>query len=69
MCFLFESLNRRVRNEWMNKLCIFVGMVLVGYVGWWLGDKMGMIYAFALGSFGNLLGIYVGWKINKDCLS
>lgn len=53
----------------MNKLCIFVGMVIVGYLGWWLGKKMGMVYAFALGSFGNLLGIYVGWKINRDYLS
>jgi hypothetical protein len=46
-----------------------VGMVTEGYLGWWLGIKMGFAYAFALSSAGNLLGIYMGWRINRDYLS
>ena len=53
----------------MNKLCIFVGMMVVGYVGWWLGAKMSMVMAFTLSSLGNLVGIYIGWRVNRDYLS
>lgn len=53
----------------MNKLCIFVGMVVLGWVGWFLGAKVGIGTAFGLGSIGNLAGIYLGWRINRDYLS
>jgi hypothetical protein len=52
----------------MNKLCIFVGMTVLGWVGWWLGDQFGITAAFILGGVGSLLGVYVGWRINRDYL-
>ncbi|MCZ6674721.1 MAG: hypothetical protein O7C75_17470 [Verrucomicrobia bacterium] len=53
----------------MNKLCIFVGMMVLGYVGWWMGAKVGLLTGFVLGSIGNFVGIYLGWRINRDYLS
>jgi hypothetical protein len=53
----------------MNKLCIFVGMMVLGWAGWWFGSIYGLFAAFALGSIGNFIGIYAGWRINRDYLS
>ena len=53
----------------MNKLCIFVGMTVLGWVGWWLGDKVGTLTAFVLSGIGSVVGVYVGWRINRDYLS
>ena len=64
-----DAQNQGPGNSCMNKLCIFVGMIVLGYAGWWLGAKFGFLTAFALGSFGNLAGIYLGWRVNRDYLS
>ena len=53
----------------MNKLCIFVGMTVFGWVGWWIGAKVGMMTAFILSGIGSIVGIYVGWRIYRDYLS
>jgi hypothetical protein len=54
----------------MNKICIFVGMTILGFIGWWVGSKLGGIMtAFLISSVGSLLGVYVGWRINRDYLS
>jgi hypothetical protein len=53
----------------MNKICIFVGMTVLGWIGWWLGSKHGLMTAFVLSGVGSLLGVYVGWRINRDYLS
>lgn len=50
----------------MNKLCIIVGMTLLGWAGWWLGEQVNFGMAFALSSVGSLVGVYVGWRINRD---
>ncbi|WFB36821.1 hypothetical protein P3T73_03470 [Kiritimatiellota bacterium B12222] len=52
----------------MNKLCIFIGMTLLGWGGWWLGSMLGVMTAFVLSSIGSLLGIFLGWRINRDYL-
>ena len=46
-----------------------MGMMVVGYVGRWLGAKVGMYTAFILSAVGNLAGIYLGWRVNRDYLS
>jgi len=53
----------------MNKLCIFVGMTVLGWLGWWLGAKVGLMTAFTVSSIASLLGVFVGWKVNRDYLS
>ena len=50
----------------MNKLCIFVGMAVLGTIGWWVGNKFGMVTAFVLSGIGSMAGVYVGWRINRD---
>jgi len=52
----------------MNKTCIFIGMTLCGWIGWWLGKHIGLFTAYLLGSIGSLAGVYLGWKINKNYL-
>ncbi len=53
----------------MNKLCIFVGMTVLGWVGWWIGARIGFMPAFLLSGIGSILGVYVGWRINRDYLN
>ena len=53
----------------MNKLCIFLGMTVLGWMGWWIGDQVGFMTGFVLSSIGSVAGVYVGWRINRDYLS
>jgi hypothetical protein len=54
----------------MNRLCIFMGMVIFGWLGWWIGSKFGgFMTAFIISSIGSMVGVYVGWRINRDYLS
>ena len=50
----------------MTKLCIFLGMTLLGWVGWWLGEFVGFTTAFVLSGVGSMIGVYVGWRIARD---
>ena len=45
---------------------MFIGMTALGWGGWWLGAKVGIQTAFILSSIGSFLGIYAGWRINRD---
>jgi len=49
----------------MNKLCIFVSSAALSYAGWFLGDPLGIWWAFLLSGIGALVGVYVGWKIAR----
>ncbi len=53
----------------MNKLCIIVAITVLGWVGWWIGDKISFMTGFLLSGIGSVAGIYVGWRINRDYLS
>jgi len=53
----------------MNKLCIGVSVTVFSWIGWWLGAKVGIGTAFAVSTLMSLLGVYVGWRINRDLLS
>ena len=53
----------------MKKLCIFLGMTLLGWVGWWIGSKSGFMLGFVLGVVGSAAGVYVGWRIYREYLS
>jgi len=52
----------------MSKLCIFLGMTILGWIGWWLGAKIGIMTAFIVSSIGSLIGVYLGWRIARDYL-
>jgi len=49
----------------MNKLCIFGGTMILGYVGWALGEMLGFEFfgCFLVSSVGSIAGVFVGWKI------
>ena len=51
----------------MNKLCIFTGTLLGGWVGWWAGDALGLDFfgAFLASGAGSLLGVWLGWKLAR----
>jgi len=51
----------------VNKLCIFVGTTLGGYVGWWAGELCGFGFFanFLLSGLGSVLGVYAGWKLAR----
>jgi len=50
----------------MNKLCIFIGMSVFGWLGWWAGAKVGFMTGFLVSGFGSLVGVYIGWRINRE---
>lgn len=50
----------------MCKLCIFIGMMGLGWVGWWLGAKIGFLSAFLISGVGSMTGIYLGWRVYRD---
>lgn len=51
----------------MNKLCIFVGTMIVGYAGWFLGGALGFGFfgCFLLSGAGSIAGVYLGWKLAR----
>lgn len=49
----------------VNKLCIFVGSTVGGYVGWYVGDPLGMFAAFIASGIGSVAGVYFGWKLAR----
>jgi hypothetical protein len=62
------------RTSWspiVNRLLMFVGMTVGGYVGWWAGEYVGfdLMGTFLVSSLGSLVGIYAVWRIMRDYLS
>jgi len=50
----------------MQKLLIFLGMTVFGWVGWWLGAKVSFMTAFLVSGVGSMIGVYIGWRIHRD---
>lgn len=53
----------------MRKFCIFVATTVLSWVGWTVGEKVGIGTAMAGSVVGGALGVYVGWRIHRDLLS
>lgn len=47
------------------KLLIFVFSTLVGWLGWYLAEPLGIEWAFFISGAGSLVGVYAGWKIAR----
>jgi dipeptide/tripeptide permease len=45
-----------------------MGMIIFSWIGWWLGAKIGFWTAYILSGVGSILGVYIGWRINRDYL-
>ncbi len=48
----------------MNRLLIFVGTLVFGYLFWFLGEAVGLEFfgCFLLSGVGSVIGVYAGWK-------
>lgn len=55
----------------MSRSLIFIGMIVGGYVGWWVGDYFGfgLTGDFVLSTLGSIAGVYAGWKVGEDYFS
>jgi hypothetical protein len=47
----------------ISKLLGFVGMIVGGGFGWWLGAHYGIMTAFIAGTVGTGVGLYVGKRL------
>ena len=50
----------------MDKLCIFICIMILGAIGWWLGNKIGFMTAYVFSAIGSVAGVYGGWRINRE---
>lgn len=50
------------------KLLIFVGLNVLGALGWSLGSPYGIGVAFILSGIGSILGLYLGWLAARRLL-
>jgi uncharacterized membrane protein YeaQ/YmgE (transglycosylase-associated protein family) len=53
----------------METLLGFVGATLLGAIGWWAGDRVGLMTAFILSTVGSGVGLYAGRRFARDHLS
>jgi hypothetical protein len=68
-CQLFSVpvLNSSLKN--MKKLILLISITIFGWIGWWLGDHIGIMTAYWVGFVGSLAGVYVGVRINQNYLN
>jgi hypothetical protein len=54
----------------MNRMLMFIGLTVGGYLGWWAGEYVGfgLMGTFVLSSLGSIGGIYVMWRVIVDYL-
>jgi hypothetical protein len=50
----------------MEKLLVFFGLSVGGWIGWALGEPFGFFAAFVLSIVGTGLGLYAGKRIARD---
>jgi hypothetical protein len=52
----------------MNRVLMFIGTTIGGYVGWAIADYFGcdLMGKFLISGVGNLVGIYAAWRIMTD---
>ena len=61
----------RPKGWTVERLLMFVGMTVGGYVGWWVGDCIGfeLMGKFLVSSLGSIIGIIAAWRIITNYLS
>jgi hypothetical protein len=50
----------------MRKLMVLIGTTVGSSIGWWLGDKFGLMTAFTLSIVGTGVGMYYGIKYARE---
>ena len=61
----------QVQGTTINRLLMFIGISVGGYVGWYVGDYFGfgLMGNFLVSSLGSIVGVYVAWRVMRDFLS
>jgi len=52
----------------MKRIIILLAVTILGGIGWTLGAHFGLGMAWLLSSIGSLIGVYIGWRINRAYL-
>jgi hypothetical protein len=52
----------------METLFGFLGATVLGSIGWWIGDRVGLMTAFILSTIATGIGLYAGRRIARDYL-
>ena len=52
----------------MEKLLILLTTTVLGTIGWWAGELVGLFTAFMLSIVGTAVGVYLGRKIAQEYL-
>lgn len=52
----------------MENLLGFLGATILGAIGWWIGDRIGLMTAFILSTIATGIGLYAGRRIARDYL-
>jgi hypothetical protein len=49
----------------MKKLFVFAGATIGSSIGWWLGDRIGLMTAFMVSIVGSGVGMYFGARASE----
>ena len=50
------------------KVIIFISLNVFGALGWWAGERFGIMTAWFLGGIGSVAGVYIGWLVARRYL-
>lgn len=53
----------------MRKILMIVSITLCSWLGWMLGEELGVMTAYLLSFVGSLSGVVVGWWFNRNYLA
>jgi len=61
---------REVVSLTMSRKLIYIGMILGGWAGWWLGDRigLGLMGSLLVSTVGSFAGVYLAWRLTQDYL-
>jgi putative Mn2+ efflux pump MntP len=52
----------------MRKIVMIGSVTIISWLGWKLGEDIGLMTAYMLSFVGSLVGVVVGWWFNKNYL-
>jgi hypothetical protein len=50
----------------MQRLLAIIGATILGWLGWWLGDMVGLMTAFVVSTVAAGIGWYIGTRIFQE---
>mgnify|MGYP001298658475 FL=1 len=58
-----------MENVLLEMLLGFLGATILGAVGWWIGEHVGLMTAFIVSTVASGVGLYAGRRLVRDYLS